>query len=85
MPVPRRKPAGIGPPLGQQQQVNSDRDEGEAPVDVTPGRLDDKTLVGARMRDAVHDRDGRTRTRAGFSEPALPPVAAALRPLCEFS
>ena len=62
-------PAGIEPP-GQQQQVASNRDEGEAPVDVTPGHLDDKTLAGARMRDAVHDRDGRPVARPGFSTPA---------------
>ena len=53
-------------PLGRQQQVNSSRDEGEAPVDVTLGRFDYKTLVGARMGDAVHDRDGRPIAMLGF-------------------
>ena len=62
-------PAGIGA-LGRKQQVNSSRDEGEAPVDVTPGRLDYKTLVGAQMRDAVHDRDDRPVAMLGFSTAA---------------
>jgi len=59
----------LGPP-GQQQQVASNRDEGETPVDVTPGHLDDKTLVAARMRDAVHECDGQLIAMPGFSTAA---------------
>ena len=70
-------PAGIGP-LGQQQQVDSNRDEGEAPVDVAPGRLDYKPLVGTRI--AKSSTPALTDRRL-VSEVILNPLTVCLRQL----
>jgi len=65
-------------PLGQQQQVDSNRDEGEAPVDVAPGRLDYKTLVGTRI--AKSSTPALTDRRLA-SEVILNPLTVCLRQL----